>query len=133
LEDPLDLVERDGLEHGPIVAARSRVRRMAEASLAEVEERVIAIARELARETGGARAALLATPTASLERDLGLGSLERVELLTRLERALGRSLDEAVLRLDTAAEIARAAFGASASETAGEQRRSAALAAAPPL
>jgi len=92
---------------------------MAGASLAELEQNVLAIARELARETGGARAALLATATASLERDLGLGSLERVELLARVERALGCSLDESVLQLDSPAEIARAAFekgGQAASE-----------------
>lgn len=83
---------------------------MVETSLAELEERVLAIARELARETGGARAAMAATATASLERDLGLGSLERVELLSRIERALGRTLGERVLRLDSPAEIAQAAF-----------------------
>ena len=32
------------------------------------------------------------SPEASLERELGLGSLERVELLARLERAFGRPL-----------------------------------------
>jgi 1-acyl-sn-glycerol-3-phosphate acyltransferase len=83
---------------------------MVEPSLAEVEERVLAIARELVRETSGQRAALAATKTASLERDLGLGSLERVELIARVERELGRALDEGAVRLDSPAELARAAL-----------------------
>jgi hypothetical protein len=39
--------------------------------------RVVEIVRALALETGGPRAAQAATPEASLERDVGLGSLER--------------------------------------------------------
>lgn len=45
---------------------------------------------------------------ASLERDIGLGSLERVELMTRLERAMGRELDDRFLLFETPREIARA-------------------------
>ena len=55
-------------------------------------ERVVVIVRELALEVGGDRAARATAPLASLERDLGLGSLERVELLTRLEAAFGSPL-----------------------------------------
>ena len=73
------------------------------------EERVVAVVRTLARELGGDRAANAATATASLDRDVGLGSLERVELLMRLETELGRELDDRFLLLDTPREIARAA------------------------
>ena len=58
-------------------------------------DRVVGIVRELALEVGGDRAARAAAPGASLERDLGLGSLERVELLSRLETAFGRPLGDA--------------------------------------
>ncbi|MCM2258347.1 MAG: AMP-binding protein [Vicinamibacteria bacterium] len=65
-------------------------------------------ARALAAEAGGPRAAAAVTESASLEREVGLGSLERVELLSRLERRFGRRLDESHLRLDTLGELARA-------------------------
>ena len=61
-------------------------------------DRVVGIVRELALELGGDRAARATAPGASLERDLGLGSLERVELLTRLEAAFGRPLTDARFR-----------------------------------
>jgi non-ribosomal peptide synthetase component F len=77
-------------------------------SLHEVQTRVVEIVRELAGEVGGSRAAGSASPTASLERELGLGSLERAELLSRLESAFGRRLDDTHLRLDTASDLARA-------------------------
>jgi 1-acyl-sn-glycerol-3-phosphate acyltransferase len=71
-------------------------------------ERVLDAVRALARETGGPRAERAVTADASLEREVGLGSLERVELLARLERAFGRSLDDRCLGLDTAAALAAA-------------------------
>src|SRR5262249_44543471 len=73
-----------------------------------IEALIIDVVRELARELGGDRAASAATATASLEREVGLGSIERVELLMRLEVALGRELDDRFLLLDTPREIARA-------------------------
>lgn len=78
------------------------------------EARIVEIARGLAREVGGPRAAGAVTPTASLERDVGLGSLERVELLARLERASGRALGDDFLLLDTPRELARELAGARA-------------------
>ncbi|HEX3868762.1 MAG TPA: AMP-binding protein [Gemmatimonadaceae bacterium] len=75
----------------------------------QIEERVVSVARELAEEVAGDRAGRAVTATASFERDIGLGSLERVELLTRLEAELGRNLGERFLMLDSAREIARAA------------------------
>jgi 1-acyl-sn-glycerol-3-phosphate acyltransferase len=75
---------------------------------AVVVERVLDVVRALARETGGPRAEQAVSPGASLEREVGLGSLERVELLARLERAFSRALDDRCLSLDTAAALARA-------------------------
>jgi fatty-acyl-CoA synthase len=69
---------------------------------------VLAVLRALAREVGGERAASAVTPTASLEREVGLGSLERVELLLRLESAFGGALGESFLALDTARDIVQA-------------------------
>jgi acyl carrier protein len=69
-------------------------------------ERVLDVVRALARETGGPRAERAVSAEASLEREVGLGSLERVELLARLERAFGRALDDRCLGLDTAAGLA---------------------------
>jgi len=81
---------------------------MPEAATPATEERVLEIVRELALELGGSRAERAVSPVASLERELGLGSLERVELLVRLEGAFGRALGERFLGLDTPAAIARA-------------------------
>ena len=86
---------------------------MPEAATAATEERVLEIVRELALELGSSRAVRAVSPVASLERDIGLGSLERVELLVRLEAAFGRALGERFLSLDTAAGIARAVEEAS--------------------
>jgi fatty-acyl-CoA synthase len=86
---------------------------LASPSPEDVESRVLEVVRALAAETGGERARGAATLRASFERDLGLGSLERVELLARLEAALGKKLDDRHLEIDTAAEMARALRGAS--------------------
>jgi 1-acyl-sn-glycerol-3-phosphate acyltransferase len=56
------------------------------------------------------------TPEASLVADVGLGSLERVELGIRLEQAFGVPLGEEALGLDTAIALARAARKARAAE-----------------
>lgn len=71
-------------------------------------ELVLDEARALALETGGERAGRSVTETASLERDIGLGSLEKVELITRIERRAARALPDAVLQAETCAEIAAA-------------------------
>jgi 1-acyl-sn-glycerol-3-phosphate acyltransferase len=80
----------------------------AAAGPAAIQEKVLEVVRALAAETGGSRAARAASPEASLERDLGLGSLERVELLLRLEAAFGRRLGESALAIDTPAGLAHA-------------------------
>ena len=68
---------------------------------------MLEVVRALAEELGGARAAQAVAPGASLEREVGLGSLERVELLLRLETAFGRALDDRFLQADTPGALAR--------------------------
>ncbi|MEO5760707.1 MAG: AMP-binding protein [Vicinamibacteria bacterium] len=75
-------------------------------------EIVLDEARALARETAGDRAGRAVSEQASLEREVGLGSLEKVELITRVERRSGRSLPDGVLQSDTCAEIAAAVSNA---------------------
>ena len=53
-----------------------------------VEQTVLDIVRELETELRGSSGCRAITLDASLDRDLGVGSLERVELHLRLERAL---------------------------------------------
>ncbi|HZS50626.1 MAG TPA: DUF1493 family protein, partial [Bryobacterales bacterium] len=50
-----------------------------------IEQQVLEIIRELLEELGARQAALSLRLDSSLDRDLGLGSLERVELLVRCE------------------------------------------------
>lgn len=75
----------------------------------DVEERVIENVGALVAELRGAR---LAAPVAlhdSLERDLGVSSLERVELLLRLEREFGVRLPDAVVaEAETPADLVAA-------------------------
>lgn len=73
----------------------------------DVQTRVLAVVRELVEETGGQRALRALAGDASLERDLGLGSLERAELLVRLEAAFGRTLSDDALEVDTPRGLAR--------------------------
>ncbi len=64
---------------------------------ADVERRVLQALGELLNDLGGGRALAAVELEASFERDLGLGSLERVELLTRLESAFAVELPESAL------------------------------------
>ena len=61
-----------------------------------LERRVLEIVRALVIELGG-RPRGPVTAQASLDRDLGIGSLERVELLLRLEQEFGVRLPDAVM------------------------------------
>jgi 1-acyl-sn-glycerol-3-phosphate acyltransferase len=63
----------------------------------DVAAEVLELVDALVTELGGARAGSRAALDDSLERDLGLGSLERVELLVRLERTFGVRLPDAVM------------------------------------
>jgi 1-acyl-sn-glycerol-3-phosphate acyltransferase len=59
-----------------------------------VRERVLDVLRELLVELGSHGALAELSIHSNLDRDLGLGSLERVELLTRLEGAFGMRLPD---------------------------------------
>src|SRR5215831_7687264 len=70
-----------------------------------IEEEVLKVVRELLDELGSQRAAPEVTLQSSFERDLGLGSLERVELLVRCEARFNARLpDEVAQRADTPGE-----------------------------
>ncbi|MEK7701040.1 MAG: phosphopantetheine-binding protein, partial [candidate division NC10 bacterium] len=62
-----------------------------------IESRVLEIVAGLVAELQGAPAPAGVTLDRSLERDLGIGSLERVELLLRLEQAFGVRLSDAAM------------------------------------
>ena len=79
------------------------------AVLARVQARVLAVVDELAGELGGGAAGRRARLDDALERDLGISSLERVELLVRLEEAFGVRLgDAAMAEADTPGDLAAA-------------------------
>jgi acyl carrier protein len=72
-------------------------------------ERMLEIVRDLLRELDSPQVAERASLDSSFNRDLGLGSLERVELLVRVERAFdGRLADEVVQQADTPGQWLRA-------------------------
>src|SRR5580658_7656866 len=60
-------------------------------------EQLLNVVRTLVSELGRQSALTSVGPAAHLDRELGLGSLERVELLLRLEMTFGTRLDESVL------------------------------------
>ena len=64
---------------------------------AATRERVLEILRGLLEELGSAGALPILNLHSHLDRDLGLGSLERVELLARLEAAFGVRLPDRVI------------------------------------
>ena len=61
------------------------------------EERLLDVVRALVVELGHPLAVASVRPGAALERELALGSLERVELLLRIEQAFGIRLSDRVL------------------------------------
>ncbi|MDA1313208.1 MAG: AMP-binding protein [Acidobacteria bacterium] len=73
-----------------------------------VEQETLSLVKELLAELGSHEAAARVALDSSFDRDLGLGSLERVELLIRTERRLGVRVPEALAqRADTPAEWVR--------------------------
>ena len=90
------------------------------------ENRVLDVVGELVSELrGGARTAVAGDD--SLEHDLGISSLERVELLIRLERAFGVRLgDAAMVEAETPADLAAAIAQADAPPAAPSPGRAAA-------
>jgi 1-acyl-sn-glycerol-3-phosphate acyltransferase len=94
---------------------------MATQTSAGISEETLALVRTLARELHpGRRGVEHATLDSSLERDFGLDSLARAELLLRLERAFGIRLSESLLTsAETPRDLLRAAVLAGPSGVAG--------------
>ena len=87
-----------------------------------VEGQILEVIRELLLELGSERAAESLSMNSLLDRDLGLGSLERVELLVRLEaRFKTRLPEEAAQEAETPGDWARAIFDGD--KAAGRQER----------
>jgi fatty-acyl-CoA synthase len=87
-----------------------------------VEGQTLAVVRELLIELGSLRAAENLSMDSLLDRDLGLGSLERVELLVRLEARFKTRLPEEIAReSETPADWARAIFNG-AKPSSGRRR-----------
>ena len=87
-----------------------------------VRDRVVEEIRGLLQELGSAGAMPMLNGSSHLERDLGLGSLERVELMARLENAFGvRIADQAATQANTPDDLAEAVMEApeSVAETGG--------------
>ncbi|MFQ5597678.1 MAG: AMP-binding protein [Nitrospiria bacterium] len=83
-----------------------------------IEAEVLGIIRALLVESGLHRAVSQLSPGAGFERDLGLGSLERVELLIRIEAAFSISLpDTTIAEAQTPRELARLVMKAAPLET----------------
>lgn len=75
----------------------------------EVREGVLEVVREVLAELGAKDAAERASLDSSLDKDLGLGSLERVELLMRVEQRFDKRLpDDVAQQAETPAEFAAA-------------------------
>jgi 1-acyl-sn-glycerol-3-phosphate acyltransferase len=64
---------------------------------ATVEAQVLAITRDLLHELGNTSPNETVASSSSIDRELGLGSIERAELLTRIERTFRISLPENVV------------------------------------
>ena len=78
-----------------------------------VRERVLDVIRGLLDELGSQGALPMLNPASQLDRDLGLGSLERVELLARLETAFHIRLpDRVASEANTPEDLARAILSA---------------------
>jgi fatty-acyl-CoA synthase len=95
-----------------------------------VRERVIEEIRALLQELGSAGAVAMLSGASHLERDLGLGSLERVELMARLENAFGvRISDQDATQANTPDDLVTAVLNAPESTPDGLAETAGALAA----
>jgi fatty-acyl-CoA synthase len=96
-----------------------------------VRERVLEVVRRLLEELGSHGAVETLTPASNLDRDLGLGSLERVELLGRLETAFEVRLpDTLAAEASTPEELIQAILNAPGAAVSEEEELSASLAVA---
>jgi fatty-acyl-CoA synthase len=85
----------------------------AQLDTSSTRERVLEIVRGLLAELGSQGALPMLTSVSLLDRDLGLGSLERVELLARLETEFGVRLPDSVAaEANTPEDLTRAIVGA---------------------
>ena len=92
----------------------------------EVRQRVLEVIRNLLEELGSRGALPILSGASQLDRDLGLGSLERVELLGRLETEFGARLGDAVVaEANTPDDLARALLVAVKAEPAEHEAASA--------
>lgn len=88
--------------------------------------RVLAVVRELLTELGSQGALPLLREDSHFDSDLGLGSLERVELMARIETEFGVRLpDRLAAEANSAAELASAVLGAPEAEATGPETGSA--------
>lgn len=86
------------------------VRRVIAGAPRDVEATVLETVATLAAELGTLPPGATPRPAQALDRDLGFGSLERAELLLRLEEALGvRFSDEVLAEAETVADLVAAA------------------------
>jgi acyl carrier protein len=95
-----------------------------ELTASHAEEQMLDIVRGLLAETGSAQAAGKVTLHSSFDRDLGLGSMERVELLLRVESRFARRLpDEVAQQADTPAAWVRALLDPAQGQQSTKRRR----------
>ena len=91
-----------------------------------VRERVLEVIRGLLDELGSQGALPILNANSQLDRELGLGSLERVELLARLETAFELRLpDRVASEANTPEDLARAILAAPGTNAEAEETRSA--------
>ncbi len=115
------LASREAHYSGEILATSST-----HLDLPGVRERVLGVVRGLLEELGSHGALPQLSITSNLDRDLGLGSLERVELLTRLEDAFGVRLpDTLAAEASTPEELSRAILTAPGAPANEEEEMSA--------
>ena len=89
-------------------------------------ERVLEVIRRLLTELGSQGVLPMLNPGSLLDRDLGLGSLERVELLARLESEFGVRLPDSVAaEANTPDDLARAIASAPGADAQAEDAPSA--------
>ena len=98
----------------------------AKLDLPDLRERVMDVLRGLLQDLGSHGALETLSASSNLDRDLGLGSLERVELLTRLETAFAVRLpDSLAAEANTPEELIQAIQTAPETSAFGEEEASA--------
>ena len=94
--------------------------------LLSARERVLSLLRTLLMELGSEGALPMLGPGSHLDRELGLGSLERVELLARIESEFGvRLSDRVAAEVNTPAELTAAVLAAPAGSSFRDETPSA--------